>query len=156
MAMPEKWNLSKDKGDSFGALLIDLSKTFGCLSHVFVYGKILALARFTPYMTVSKTRFFMNAFFRSQLSYYPLVWMCHSRTLNNKINRFHERCLRIDYNDKLSSFQNLLDQDKSVSLHTRRNVQTLAIKMYKVSKGIAPKIFADIFSCNSRANYDLR
>ena len=91
--MPEKWNLSKDKGDSFGALLIDLSKTFGCLSHVFVYGKILALARFTPYMTVSKTRFFMNAFFRSQLSYYPLVWMCHSRTLNNKINRFHEDAL---------------------------------------------------------------
>ena len=28
--------------------------------------------------------------------------------------------------------------------------------MYKVSKGIAPKIFVDIFSCNSRANYDLR
>ena len=28
--------------------------------------------------------------------------------------------------------------------------------MYKVSKGIAPKIFADIFSCNSCANYDIR
>ena len=28
--------------------------------------------------------------------------------------------------------------------------------MYKVSKVIAPKIFADIFSCNSHANYDLR
>ena len=25
-----------------------------------------------------------------------------------------------------------------------------------MSKRIAPKIFADIFSCNSRANYDLR
>ena len=153
--MSEKWNLSKDKGDSVGALLIDLSKAFGCLSHVFVYGKILALDRFTPYITVSKRRFFMNAFFRSQFSYCPLVWMCHSRTLNNKINRFQKRYLRIAYNDKLSSFQNLLDQDKSVSLHTRRNVQTLAIKMYKVSKGIAPNIFADIFSCNSRANYDL-
>ena len=79
--------------------------------------------------------------------------MCHGRTLNNKINRLHERCLRIVYNDKLSSFQNLLDQDRSVSVHTR-NLQTLAIEMYKVSKGIAPKIFADIFSCNSRANYD--
>ena len=106
-------------------------------------------------MTVSKRRILMNAFFRSQFSYCPLVWMCHSRTLNNKINRLHERCLRIVYNDKLSSFQNLLDQDRSVSVHTR-NLQTLAIEMYKVSKGIAPKIFADIFSCNSRANYDLR
>ena len=80
--------------------------------------------------------------------------MCHSRTLNNKKSRFLERCLRIVYNDKLSSFQHLLDQDRSVSVHTR-NLQTLAIEMYKLSKGIAPKIFADIFSCNSRANYDL-
>ena len=97
----------------------------------------------------------MNAFFRSQFSYCPLVWMCHSRTLNDKINRLHERCLRIVYNDKLSSFQNLLDQDRSVSVNTR-SLHTLAIEMYKVSKSIAPKIFADIFSCNSRGNYDLR
>ena len=97
----------------------------------------------------------MNAFFRSQFSYCTLVWMCHSRTLNNKINRLHESFLRIVSNDKLSSFQNLLDQDRSDSLHTC-NLQTLAIEMYKVSKGMAPKIFADIFSCNSRANYDLR
>ena len=81
--------------------------------------------------------------------------MCHSRTLNNKINRLHETCLRIVYNDKFSSFQNLLDQDRSISVHTR-NLQTLAIEMYKVSKGIAPKIFADIFRCSSLANYDLR
>ena len=113
------------------------------------------MVRVTPYMTVSKRRILMNAFFRSQFSYCPLVWMCHSRTLNNEINTLHERCLRIVYNDKLSSFQNLLDQDRYVSVHTR-NLQTLAIEMYKVSKGNVPKIFADIFSCNSHANYDLR
>ena len=43
----------------------------------------------------------MNAFFRSQFSYCPLVWMCHSRTLNNEINRLHEGCLRTVYNNKL-------------------------------------------------------
>ena len=117
--------------------------------------KIHALARIDPYMTVSKRRNLMNAFFRSYLSYCPIAWMCHSRNLNNKISKLHERCLRIAYNDKLSSFQNLLDQGRSVSLHTR-NLQTLAIEMYKVSRGIAPKIFADIFSCNSRLNCDLR
>ena len=92
---------------------------------------------------------------KSQFSYCPLVWMCHSRPLNNKINRLHKRCLRVAYNHKLSRFQNLLDQDRSVSAHTR-NLQTLLTEMYKVSKGIAPNIFADIFSCNYRANYDLR
>ena len=32
----------KDKGDSFGALLTDLSKAFDCLSHELVTGKIAA------------------------------------------------------------------------------------------------------------------
>ena len=50
--------------------------------------KIHQLARVNPYMTVSKKRILMNAFFRSQFSYCPLLWMCHSRALDNKINRF--------------------------------------------------------------------
>ena len=39
--------------------------------------KIHALARVTPYMTVSKRRILTNVFFRSQFSYCPLVWICH-------------------------------------------------------------------------------
>ena len=31
--MPEKWKSAIDKGKYFGALLIDLSKAFDCLSH---------------------------------------------------------------------------------------------------------------------------
>ena len=42
----------------------------------------------------------MNAFFNSQFNCCPLIWMCHSRENNNKINRLYERCLRIIYNDK--------------------------------------------------------
>ena len=105
-------------------------------------------ARVTRYVTFSKRRYFMNP-------YCPLVRMCHSRTLNNKPSKLQERCLRIVYNYKRSNFQNLLDQGKSVSVHTR-NLQILAIEMYKVSNHIAPKIFTDIFSSNSRANYDPR
>ena len=61
--------------------------------------KISALARVTPYMQSAKKRILMNAFFTSQFSYCPLFWMCHSRTNNNKINRLHERYLRIVYNE---------------------------------------------------------
>ena len=52
----------------------------------------------------------MNGFFKSQLSYSPLTWMMHVRKLNNKINRLHERCLRVAYNDGLSLFEELLFQ----------------------------------------------
>ena len=67
--------------------------------------KIYALARIAPYMDLSKRRMVMNAFFNSQFNYCPLIWMCHNRTTNRKINRLHERCLRIIYNDKQSSFK---------------------------------------------------
>ena len=45
--------------------------------------------------------------------------MCNNRTTNRKINRLHERCLRIIYNDKQSSFKILLEKDSSVSIHDR-------------------------------------
>ena len=60
--------------------------------------KLEALERVALYMDLSKRKFLMNAFFNSQFSCCPFVWMFHSCALNNKMNRLHERCLRIMYN----------------------------------------------------------
>ena len=65
-------------------------------------GKLHALVRIAPSIGLSKKRILMNAFFNSQFTYCPLIWTCHSRTNNRKINRFHERCSRFIYNDKQS------------------------------------------------------
>ena len=70
-------------------------------------------------MDLSKRRILLNAFFISQFSYCPLVWMFHNREKNDKINQIHERCLRIIYNDKKSTFYELLEKDRSVSIHKR-------------------------------------
>ena len=85
---------------------------------------INALSRVTPFMNLSKKKILMNSFLKSQFSYCPLVWMCHSPTINNKINHLHERCLRVIYNGKISSFKELLERDWSVPLHNR-NLQIL-------------------------------
>ena len=69
----------------------------------------------------------MNAYFNSQFNYCSFIWMCHSRALNNEINRLHERCLGIIYNDKTSTFKKLLKKDNSVSIHYR-NIQALAVE----------------------------
>ena len=66
----------------------------------------------------------------AQFHYCPLIWMCHNKMYNNKINRLHERCLRLIYNDKCSSFEDLLEKDNSVSIH-HKNLQALAIEMFK-------------------------
>ena len=42
IARLEKWNLSKEKGDSFGALLTDLSNAFDYLSHELLIAKLAA------------------------------------------------------------------------------------------------------------------
>ena len=74
----------------------------------------------------------MNSLFASQFSYCTFIWMCHSRIVNNKINKLHKRCLGIVYNDKKSSFKELLETDKSALIHIK-NLQFLATKMFKVS-----------------------
>ena len=97
----------------------------------------------------------MNSFFRSRFHYCPLIWMYHSQTNNRKINRLHERCLRIIYNDKQSSFIKLLEKDNSVSIH-QRNQHILAIEMLKVSNGLSPVLMNDIFKLRGEQTCNLR
>ena len=64
--------------------------------------KLHALARVSKFISKKELRVTMKAFIMSQFSYCPLVWMCHRRTLNNKINKLHERALRLVYDDRQS------------------------------------------------------
>ena len=89
----------------------------------------------------------IQAFLNSQFSYCPLVWMFHSRHINTKINNLHCRALRLVYLDEKSSFEELLNKDGSVTVH-HRNLQLLAIEMFKVIKGVAPAFMTDIFAKN--------
>ena len=85
--------------------------------------KVNALSRIVPYRSLCKKKIRMNSFFNSQFSYCPLIWMFHSRIMNNKTNRLHERCMRLIHEDKTSSFEELLERDKSASIPTR-NLQS--------------------------------
>ena len=96
----------------------------------------------------------MKAFIESQFGYCPLVWMFHSRNRNNKINRIHERSLRITYNDQSSSFQNLLEKDNSVTLHYR-NIEILATEKHTSLQELSPLLMNEIFVENNN-NYSLR
>ena len=61
-----------------------------------------------PHLDFKKKKLLTNSFFMSQFSYFQLIWMCHNHTKNNKINKLDERSLRLLYNDKNSSFHDLL------------------------------------------------
>ena len=81
--------------------------------------------------------------------------MCHSRANNSKINRLHERCLRIIYSDKQSSFEALLEKDGSVSIHNR-NIQILATEMFKIKNDMFPEIMTELFEQRNEHHYNLK
>ena len=117
--------------------------------------KLNAISRTTPYMNFAKRPLIVNAFFYSRFNNCRLVWVCHNRTNNNKINRLHERCLRLIYNDKKSSFEDLLQKDRSVSIH-HRNLRTLVAELFKVFKDLSPVTFAEAFPVRQQIQYNMR
>ena len=83
----------------------------------------------------------MNTFVHSQLSYCPLIWTRHSKTIHSIINNIHERALRIVYKDNISSFALLLEKSGSVSIH-HRNLQALAINIYKAQNNLSSPLMS--------------
>ena len=117
--------------------------------------KLNALAKISPYIDEEKRRLIMNALFISKFNYCPLTWMLRSRKLNKNINRLHERCLRIIYNDSSSTFERLLTKDNFVSIHDR-NLQVITTDMFQVYTEQGLDILQDVFSINSQPEYNLR
>ena len=93
--------------------------------------KLSALCRVSSFMSSGQKRIIMKAFINSQFGYCRLVWMNHNRKINNRINRIHERALRVVYNDRNATFEQLLEKDNAVKIHDR-NLQILATEMFFV------------------------
>ena len=106
-------------------------------------------------MELPKRRILMNAFFKAQFNYCPIIWMFHSRCLNNKINRLQERYLWIIYNDKISNFEELLNKGNSVSIH-HNNIHALVIEMYKNANNMSPDIMNEVFKLRNTPHYNLQ
>ena len=82
--------------------------------------------------------------------------MFHGRSLNNKINRLHERCLRIIYNDKHSNFdEELINKDISLYIHYN-NIHALAIEFCKTAYNMSPKIMSEAVKLRDTPWYNLQ
>ena len=93
--------------------------------------KLSALIRMASFLSFQKKKILFKSFVESQFKYNPLIWMFYGRKINNRINRLHERALRIVYDDYSSSFEELLEKDNSVCIH-HQNIHRLMIEIYKI------------------------
>ena len=152
-------NEKLNSGNSVTLLGVEIDKELNFSKHVSKLckkgnQKLHALARVAKYFDKAKLRMIMNAFIQSQFNYCSLVWMFHSRTLNNKINRLQERALRVVYNNVSHTYQELLDLDNSVTIH-HKNLQKLAIEMYKVKHNLSLPLINNLFKTNA-SGHNLR
>ena len=61
------------------------------------------------------------------------IWMFRSSQLNNRINKIHEKDLKLLYEDKRLTFNDLFELDNSVTVH-QQNLQILAAEIFKLKK----------------------
>ena len=100
------------------------------------WNKLHALAGISQFLNINKHRMTMKAFYASEFGYCSLIWMFHCTELNSRVNKLHERTLRIMYQVYASSFTELFKKDNSATTHNR-NIKLLATELFKVKNGLS-------------------
>ena len=151
----DKYTIQNSKSEKLLGIIFDNDLMFN--SHVSklctkASQKLHALSRVCNIMNFKQRRLIMKSFIHSQFGYCPIVWMFHSRGLNNRINNIHERTLRIVYKDYTTPFDELLRKDGSFTIH-ERNVQLFCIELFMIVNGLCPTIMSKILPLKNNVRY---
>ena len=71
------------------------------------------MRRIRKFLTIEKAKTFGNAFIDSQLNDLPLLWMFCRKTLDLKIEKIHQKTLKVIYESN-DAYDNLLLQSNSL------------------------------------------
>ena len=117
--------------------------------------KLAVVKRNRHFLSFHQKKVLLSSFVHSHFSYAPLVWMFHSREMNNKMNKVHKKALSILYDDEESSFDQLLYRDQSYTIH-EKNIQILLTEMFKSKNKLEPNLLQDIFEASNYRGPTLR
>ena len=107
--------------------------------------KLHALNRISRFLSPEQHVLIINAYIKSLFSYCPLARMFCYRRIMHKINKIHERSLRLLLKNYKDDFQDLLRCSGDISIH-QRCINSLLTKVYKYFHGLSPEIMNELFS----------
>ena len=116
--------------------------------------KVSAFRRVRPYLGIQKSQVLFNSVVISNFTYCPLIWVFCSKAANNKINKTHKRALRVLYDEYESTFEQLLENSGTKTIH-QRNLQFLMTEIYKTLNNLNPAYMAEFF-IKKNLPYNLR
>ena len=91
--------------------------------------KLHALRRIKKFLTIKKAKILGNAFIDTQFNYAPLIWMFCRKTLYSKIEKIHQKILKVIYESN-DAYGNLLLQINTFSVH-QKHLRFLMTEVYK-------------------------
>ena len=99
-------------------------------------GELNAVTRMRSFLSAKKRRIIFKSFIESQFKHCLLTWMFYNLKSKNKINRQHERSLRIVNNDYENTYEEILSHNNYFSIHDQ-NIHCLATETYKVDNDLS-------------------
>ena len=111
--------------------------------------KLHALNRISRLLSLEQHVRIINAYIKSLFNYFPLVWMFCYRGIMHKMNKIHERFLRLLLNNYKDDFQDLFRSSGDISIH-QRCINSLLPEVYKYIHGLSPETIERSFLYQSK------
>ena len=115
--------------------------------------KLHALRRIRKYLYLGKAKLLCNAFMNSRFSYAPLVWMFCRKKQYLKIQKIHQKALKVVYNSN-KNYNELLRDNNEFSIH-QRHLRALICEVFKSLNNLNPEFMWSYFVFKS-ITYNIR
>ncbi len=112
------------------------------------------LYRFRGILDIKKKEIMYNTFILSNFNYCPIIWHFCSETASKNVANIQERALRFMFNDKVITYESLLDRCGYTTPHIRR-IKTIAIEVFKSVHDLNPTFMKEMFN-TKEISHDLR
>ena len=103
------------------------------------------LARISKLTTPTHRKKLIYSFINAQFTYCPLIWMISSKVYYKKINKIHERSLRLIFNDYESSLDSLICTLNEETID-QRCINVLLTEAHKYLNGYSPDLMSLLFT----------